>query len=167
MSNESFKIAPLTKKLMIKTLERCGDELDLSGWRYDKILGTDEYIKIDVNDDDKLFQFHVCLIFLKTFFSRKFHSETVYSTDLKSVVELWWAQTEKNLISIDNGIMLAAIVAKGLAPDDLWYSMNISQQAYISPKKWKKLCEKYSYKPNVEINVEDYSKDEYDTIKIN
>lgn len=163
---ESFKVLPSVKKLLIKTLNKCGEELDLSGWRYDKTLGMGEYIPIDVNDKDKLFQFDVCLKFLKTFFSRKHRSETVYSEDLKCAAELWWEKSEKQLISLDNGMMLAAIVAKGLAPDDLWYSMSVSQQAFIPPAKWRKFCDKYGYNTKT-VWSEDEEDEDHDTIKIN
>jgi len=165
MADNKETIPPSVKKTLIKTLEKCGDELDLSGWRYGKSLGMSEYIEIDVNDENKLLQFHVCLSFLKTFFSRKYHSETVYSMDLKHGAELWWENSQNKLISIDNGIMLAAIVAKGLAPDNLWLSMNVNQQALISPSKWKKFCDKFGYESKTGWN-DDNNKD-HDTIKIN
>ena len=79
---------------------------------------------------------------------------------------MWWEKTEKELISIDNGIMIAAIVARGLCPNDLWCSMNVNQQAFVSPAKWRKFCEEYDYKMKTEWS-NDAEDEDHDVIKIN
>lgn len=167
MKKSTFKLTTTTKKLLNDTLERCGEEIDLAGWRYNQMLGIGDYMSIETGNENIQYQFGVCLKFLKQFFPRKFNTETISSRDLKSAAQLWW-ETEKEVpISINNGIMLLAIIARGLAPPDLWYSMEIYQQALIPITNWNLFCKQYEYETKVDwvkLNKED---NDLDMIKIN
>jgi hypothetical protein len=91
----------------------------------------------------------------------------VFSDDLRSAAEVWHSKEESTDISLDNGIMLAAIVAKKLYPEDLWFSMETNQQALIPPVKWRKFCDKYGYEQKVNWARLNKNEEECDTIKIN
>lgn len=139
---------PISKHILQtfkNALERCGDKVDLSGWRYSKYLGYNDYIEIDVEDPIIQRQFDICLKFLKEFFPRSHHRESIYSEDLKCAVETWWEKTTNEKIFIDNGIMLVALVAKKLCPENMWLNGDISQPAMIPPGRWRKFCNEYDY----------------------
>ena len=167
MSLESFKISESLKKQFIEALKKCEDMVDLEGWRYSKMLGMDDYIPIDVDNIHIQYQYHVCMNFLKQFFSRSHDRETVFSEDLKTGAEVWFKHTEDKDISIHNGVMLVAIISKHLSPDDLWYSMETNQQALIQPRKWKDFCNQYNYKQKVDWEDLVDSSEDSDVVKIN
>ena len=50
--------------------------------------------------------------------------------------------------------MLIAIVYANLAPDELWYSMDLSQYACINKQKWIKFCTNYDYNPKNDLEDE-------------
>lgn len=166
MSKErSFKITPSSKKLFKAALKKCGDKVDLNGWRYSKSLGDSEYEKIEI-DKENIYQFVVCWKFLKHFFNRAHPTETVFSEDLRRASEVWMEEDEDEPISISDGIMILAIVSRGLCPENMWYSMDTNQQARISPPKWKKFCKRYNYDEKVDWkSVNQQAED--DVIKIN
>lgn len=126
------------------TLQRCGECVDLHGWRYNKDLGFEDYVDIDTNNKDHQKQFYVCVKFLRTHFPTKGRDETVSSFRLRNAAEQWWYNTFLSDIAIDNGIMLVAIVACGLCPLELWHSMELEQKAVIKIDDWNKLCMKYN-----------------------
>ena len=168
-NQSSFKLPEVTQKLLCRTIEKCGDQIDLAGWRYCEHIGASTYEPIDANCQYVQREFSVCLKFLKHFFPKCYHTETVSSEDLKCGAEIWWEESNQSPISINNGIMLLAIIARGLAPPDLWFNMEPSQQAFISVIKWDKFCEDYNYKtkkPWWKLNDESESED-CESIKIN
>lgn len=144
---------------MKNALKRCNDMLDIQGWRYSKELGMDDYKPIDLTNPDIKTQYYICINFLKQFFPKAGKRETVSSWDLRDAAEVWWLTTKKEPKYIDNGIMILAIITRGLAPNDLWYSMEIAQQARIPIGKWKKFCIQYNYKPKIDWESLNYIED--------
>lgn len=164
---KKFKLTNSTKKLFYNTVEKCGDKVDLYGWRYSKNIGMDDYNPIDTLDEEIQYQFGICLKFLKQFFPRKHHTETISSHDLTKGAQLWWETNNEQPISIYNGVMLVAIIVRGLAPTDLWYSMEQYQQALIPVVNWRNFCEQYDY--STIVNWQNLNKDngDVDVMKIN
>lgn len=149
-----FQLTDAQQKIFVNALSRCGECVDVQGWRYTKELGADDYNPIDVNDSDMQKQFFVSIKFLRTMFPYKGTEETIDSINLRDAAEWWWEKIEDESVPIENGIMLVAIVACGLAPKDLWLSMNVEQKAYINMNKWKKFCEDFEF----EFDLEKYMK---------
>lgn len=170
MSNMNFSTNFTLNKTDLKTfhesLEKCGDKLDLQGWRYSKDLGINEYTPIQQNESMTYYQYKICISFLKHFFSKASKIDTVTSFDLREAAELWWSKTYSESIYIDNGIMLLAIVSRGLAPIDLWFSMDLNQQAKIPVSKWNDFCAKYNYITKIQWTISN-DDDCGDVLKIN
>lgn len=144
--NQSFKMTEKQLCIFKNALARCGDCVDLNGWRYNKELGFEEYIEIDPDNVQHSYQFYVSVKFLRTHFPIKGKDETISSAHLRNSAEQWWKETTEENIDIDNGIMLVAIVACGLAPRDLWHSMDVTQKAIIGLQTWQRFCKKFHYK---------------------
>ena len=140
-----FELTDQQRRVFESALRKCGESVDLYGWRYNKELGADEYTPIDINDKSVQHQFFVCIKFLRSVFPYKGPKETIDSVCLRDAAEVWWDQTQHRNVSIDNGVMLVACVACGMVPKDLWWSMEISQIVMIPLDDWRKFCEDFAF----------------------
>lgn len=145
------------ESLLIKTIKECKGQVDYQGWRFSINVGIDTYQPFETDDEDVKLAFWYGIVFLKTNFIKKGSKETVTSYDLKHAFEKWWTveYPDEPPIYMSNGIMLLSIIySKFGPPDELWYSMDLSQNAYIQKNKWDSFCEKYNYIPrNVVIET--------------
>lgn len=164
--HSNFTLNKKEIKLLKNSLKRCGDMIDMQGWRYSKEIGIDEYQPIDVEDKEVQYQFSACVNFLRKNFPRAFNRDTVSSMDLREACELWWYDTQDEKLYIDNGIMLLAVVARNLCSSDLWYSMEHNQHARIPTNKWMDFCEKYDYQTKHPWSLSDEDT-HIDILKIN
>lgn len=140
MIRMQFLMTEQQRNIFKRALSRCGECVDVNGWRYSKDLGFEEYVAIDINNTNHCYQFYVSVKFLRTHFPNKGKDETLSSMQLRNAAEQWWKDTTEQDIAIDNGIMMVAIVACGLAPHDLWHSMDVIQKAMIKVHSWNRFC---------------------------
>lgn len=144
----SIRIPKDVKKKLHQTILKCDEQVDYQGWRFSESVGYDEFDPFDIDDEEIQKGFWYAHLFLKTNFGRKGKAETVSSYDLKHAFDKWWSVEFPNSpkIFVSNGVILLAIVFTGLCPDELWYSMDLNQNACISKPKWKAFCKKYDYR---------------------
>lgn len=142
MIGKKFYMTEQQRNIFKHALSRCGECVDLHGWRYSKDIGFEEYVAIDIYNTDHCYQFYVSVKFLRTHFPIKGNDETLPSIQLRNAAERWWKETSQKDVAIDNGIMMVAIVACGLAPRDLWHSMDVVQKAMIKIHTWNRVCKK-------------------------
>lgn len=149
----SIKIPEDIKQKLKDTLAKCDEQVDYQGWRYSYNVGLEPYDEIDVDEVENQRAFWYSHLFLKSNFGRKMNVETVNSYDLKHAFETWWSAEfpNKPKVYVSNGLMLLAIVYTNLCPNELWYSMDLTQYACISKTKWKTFCEKYDFRPRNDL----------------
>jgi hypothetical protein len=164
MSTKDFKLTDAYYNIFSASLKRCGDCVDINGWRYDKEMGMEEYTPIDIDDPFIQYQFIVCISFLKTYFPSGGPKDTVSSFDLREGCELWWFKKNNEKVYIDTGVLLVALVACGLAPKNLWFSMECNQKARIPLQRWQVFCEENTY--TTQVIIKPSSESSADVIKI-
>lgn len=162
---DKFKLNLTNYTSMANALTRCGDRIDVNGWRYSMDMGMNDYEPLDITDNDTQYEYMMCTSFLDDIFGNPGKTETVSSFDLREAAEVWWYTSTSEKHYIKNGVMLLALIAKGYAPSNLWLSMEHHQQGYIPISKWVKFCSEFRYTQRINwIELNDF--DETDIVKL-